>query len=149
VFDETIAVVTAVGAAATAIAVFVAVWQLRPAKEQARTAFEDDLSREYRGIVGDLPAEAFYTNVNLPLTEETRRVFYRYCDFSNEQLFLARMGRVSPSTDEQWRDGIRGNLTRLPTFTTAWAEIASRVPKDFFEDLRGLVPPEPGAGQPE
>ena len=45
------------GAAATAIAVFVAVWQLRAAEEQARTAFEDDLSREYRTIVGELPAD--------------------------------------------------------------------------------------------
>ncbi len=79
-FDETIAVVTAVGAAATAIAVFVAVWQLRAAEEQARTAFEDDLSREYRTIVGELPAEAFYIKGHLTPNERTRRAFYRYAD---------------------------------------------------------------------
>jgi hypothetical protein len=42
-FDETVAVLTALGALATAVAVFVAVWQLRTAKEHARTNFEDDL----------------------------------------------------------------------------------------------------------
>lgn len=143
VFDEIVAVVTAVGAAATAIAVFVGVLQLRTAKEQARTAFEDDLSREYRTIVGELPAEAFYVDGKLPPSEMTRRAFYRYVDLSNEQLFLARVGRVSAATEAQWKDGIRGNLERLPAFSAAWREITAHVPRDFFEDLRELVPPRP------
>jgi hypothetical protein len=143
-FDETVAVLSAVGALATAVAVFVAVWQLRTAKEHARTNFEDDLSREYRTIVGELPAEAFYVKGDaFTVGESTRRAFYRYADLSNEQLFLARVGRVNPATAEQWKDGIRGNLERLPAFGAAWAEIAARVPEDFFEDLRKLVPPAP------
>lgn len=140
-FDEAVAVVTALGAIATAIAVFVGVLQLRTAKDQARTAFEDDLTREYRAIVGDLPAEAFYIEGELTPDEQTRRAFYRYLDLSNEQLFLARLGRVNPATVDQWKDGVCGNLTRLPAFRAAWAEIAARVPDDFFEDLKDAVPP--------
>jgi hypothetical protein len=143
-FDETVAVLTALGALATAVAVFVAVWQLRTAKEHARTNFEDDLSREYRTIVGELPAEAFYARGNAFTPDNSaRRAFYRYADLSNEQLFLARVGRVSPATVEQWKDGIRGNLEDLPAFRTAWAEIADCVPDNFFEDLKELVPPDP------
>jgi hypothetical protein len=33
-------------------------------------------------IVGELPAEAFYVDTELPLTETTRRAFYRYVDLS-------------------------------------------------------------------
>jgi hypothetical protein len=150
VFDKTVAALTALGALATAVAVLVAVWQLRLAKEQARTAFEDDLSREYRAIVGDLPPQAFYTKgAELEADDKTLGAFYRYVDLSNEQLFLARLGRVNPKTVEQWQDGIRGNLRKLPAFRSAWAEVAARVPDDFFEDLRDLVPPdEPTANGP-
>lgn len=141
-FDETVAVLGAVGALATALAVFVAVWQLKTAKQHARTAFEDDLSREYRTIVGELPAKAFYAEGgDLAPDDEAWRAFYRYLDLSNEQLFLARLGRVSSATAEQWKDGISGNLERLPAFRAAWADIADRVPDDFFEELRALVPP--------
>lgn len=143
-FDETVAALTALGALATAVAVFVAYFELRSAQENSRTAFEDDLSREYRSIVGDLPAEAFYAKGdNFRPDEHARRAFYRYVDLSNEQLFLAERSRVSPKTADQWKDGIRGNLEKLPAFRRAWAEIADQVPKDFFEDLRKLVPPDP------
>lgn len=148
-FNEIVAVLTALGALATAVAVFVAGWELRIAKAQARTAFEDDLSREYRAIIGELPGRAFYTTRSeLLLDETTLRAFYRYVDLSNEQLFLARLGR-SPATVQQWTDGICGNLTELPEFRAAWAEIADRAPPEFFKELKALVapdnpPPTPG-----
>lgn len=149
-FDETVAVLGAVGALATALAVFVAVSQLRTAKQHARTAFEDDLSREYRTIVGELPAKVFYVDGgDFAPDDEAWRAFYRYLDLSNEQLFLARLGRVSPSTAEQWKDGIRGNLQGLPAFRATWGDIANRVPDDFFEELRALVPPDPVVGAAE
>jgi hypothetical protein len=144
VFADAVAALAALGALATAAAVFIAFFELRAAKEFTRTSFEDDLSREYRSIIGELPVEAFYANpAQAPLSADvsTRRAFYRYMDLSNEQLFLARIGRVSPATAEQWRDGIRGNLLRLPAFREAWLEIAELVPSDFFEDLREVVPP--------
>ena len=148
--NEAAAVITALGSSFTAVAAGFAALQVRVAKkelvlleQQARTAFEDDLSREYRTIVADLPAEAFYEDVELPLGPEMRKALYRYFDLSNEQLFLASSERINGKTEKQWRDGIKGNITRLPTFKAAWAEIAARVPQDFFEDLRRLVPPGP------
>jgi hypothetical protein len=141
-FSDVIATIGAIGAVATAIAVFIAIAELRAAKDNARTAFEDDLSREYRSIIGQLPAEAFYAEGDaFTPDDEARRAFYRYIDLSNEQLFLARNRRVSPKTAEQWMDGIRGNLEKLPAFKSAWGNIAAHVPDDFFEDLRELVPP--------
>jgi hypothetical protein len=128
----------AVGTFVTAAGVFFACSQLQAAKDQDRTHFEDDLSRQYRQIVGLLPAEAFYSNSDTELGEETHRAFYRYFDLSNEQLFLARQNhRVSDAVIEQWKDGITGNM-ELPAFRLAWREIGARVPSDFFEDLREL-----------
>jgi hypothetical protein len=143
VFRDAAAVVTAVGALATAVAVFIAFLELRAAKGYSRTSFEDDLSREYRSIIGQLPAEAFYIKGDaFAPGESVRRAFYRYVDLSNEQLFLASHDRVSAETIDQWKDGIRGNLEHLPAFRAAWAEIAANVPHDFFEDLKELVPPD-------
>lgn len=115
-FDETVAVVGAVGAVATAFAVFVAVWELRTAKAQARTSFEDDLSREYRAIIGELPAEAFYVNSELTPTEATRRAFYRYVDLSNEQLFLAASSASAARPPTSGRTASAATLSGCPRF---------------------------------
>jgi hypothetical protein len=143
--DEILAGLTALGAIGTGLAVTVGVRQLKATEreidvvqQQAQTAFEDDLSREYRQIVGDLPVEVFYADSDVAFDERVHRSFYRYFDLSNEQLFLARQGRISYATQEQWRDGIAGNL-RLPAFREAWAEIGGRVPRNYFEDLRRLI----------
>jgi hypothetical protein len=145
VLNEVFSGLAAAGTIATAAAVWVGIRQVKAAeheieetKKQALTSFEDDLTCEYRSIVGELPAEAFYIDGELELNEAKRRAFYRYFDLSNEQLFLARLGRVSQATCEQWRDGIVGNL-RLPAFRAAWHDVEPHIPKDFFEDLRGLI----------
>ncbi len=122
---------------------------LRRADDLAQAAFEDSLTREYRALITDLPAEAFYVDGAVELSDELRRAFYRYFDLCNEQLYLCRLGRIRPDTRTQWEDGIRGNVTKLPAFQTAWAEIGNRVPDDFFEDLHDLVgtrPRERGSG---
>lgn len=49
---------TAIGSTATALVVFVAAWQLRRGTSQARTEFEDDLSREYRELARAIPVKA-------------------------------------------------------------------------------------------
>ena len=142
---ELFAGISAFGALVTSGAVVVGVRQLHAAErqlevvqEQARTAFEDDLSREYRAIVGELPADAFYTDGRTELTEATRRAFYRYFDLSNEQLFHIRKDRVSSSTGDQWRDGIRGNLA-IGAFRAAWDDLEPHLSDEFFEDLRDVV----------
>lgn len=127
------------------IAVAFAWTQIRTARQLSQSEFEDDLSREYRSIVGTLPPTAFYTDTDGTVgtleNDEIARAFYRYFDLSNEQLFYARQGRVSESTALQWREGIEGNIRSLPAFAGAWTTIAARIPDDYFEDLRALVPP--------
>jgi len=100
VFNEIVGVTGAVGAMATAVAVFVAWRELRMTKAHAQTSFEDDLTREYRALIGDIPTEAFFTNGQFHPEERVRRAFYRYADLCNEQLFLARLGRVSQEIRE-------------------------------------------------
>jgi len=48
----------AVGSIGTALAVLVAAWQVRRNTQQARTDFEDDLSREYRELARSIPVKA-------------------------------------------------------------------------------------------
>jgi len=47
-----------IASSATAVAVFLAWWQLRQSKNQATTDFEDTLAREYREISRKLPLSA-------------------------------------------------------------------------------------------
>jgi hypothetical protein len=148
VLNEVFSGLAAAGTIATAAAVWVGIRQVKAAeheieqtKKQALTSFEDDLTREYRSIVGELPAEAFYIDGELELNEARRRAFYRYFDLSNEQLFLAAHGRVSDETREQWRQGIAGNLG-LPSFIAAWRDVEPHLPKNFFIDLRDLISDE-------
>jgi hypothetical protein len=49
----------AVGTVATAVGVWVAARQLKVSQREAVRAFETELTREYRSIVKELPAEAF------------------------------------------------------------------------------------------
>jgi hypothetical protein len=49
---------TALGSAATAAAVAYTKRQLKAGHDQARTAFEDNLEREYRQIAADIPVRA-------------------------------------------------------------------------------------------
>jgi hypothetical protein len=141
VLTEIFAGVTACGSVLTAGAVAIGVRQLHLTQkevelqeEQARTSFEDDLSREYRAIVGELPVEAFHEDAALPPTDATRRSFYRYFDLSNEQLFHVKNRRISGATADQWLDGIKGNLS-LPGFASAWHDLRPHLREDFFRDL--------------
>ena len=63
-------------------------------------------------------------------------LFYHYIDLTNEQIFLRQKGRVSKATWENWRDGVKSNMS-LPALSQAWAEIKSKSPSRF-EELRRL-----------
>jgi hypothetical protein len=142
VFDETIAVITAIGAIATAVAVVVGVNQLRVAKQLAQTAFEDELTSEYRSVVASLPVEAFYRDASLTPGDADWQSFLKYVNLSNHQLWLAKQERIGRRTAAHWEQAIKDNL-QLPAFRLAWSEIAHSVPKDFFQTLRDVVPPLP------
>ena len=64
VLDETVAVLGALGTLATAVAVFVALLELRAAKDHTRTAFEDD-------IYVASPVTSFLASCRLPTARET------------------------------------------------------------------------------
>ena len=125
---------------ATMIAVILAAYQLRLNGEQIKltreqniTTFEDDLAREYREIMKEIPIDACLGD-ELPEDKYQQCIddLYRYFDLSNEQAFLHKKGRVRPETWGFWKDGIDSNLKR-PAFKRAWDDIIRRSPNDFTE----------------
>ena len=117
--------------------VLLASWQLRLTKQQATTQFEDDLTRQYRDILRNIPIKALLgEKLDDKTYHETLDAFYRYIDLSNEQIFLRQNGRVSAATGKNWCDGIKSHLRRV-TFSTAWQEIKASA-TDNFEELQRL-----------
>jgi hypothetical protein len=129
--------ITALASLATAIGVLLAWWQIRLAKQQATTQFEDNIVREYREIALRLPVKALLEE-QLDDAEYLQELenFYHYIDLTNEQIFLRQQNRINVKTWENWRDGIKSNLAK-PAFKRAWDEIKLRAP-DSFEELRRL-----------
>ncbi len=127
----------AIASIATAVGVFLAWWQIRETRQQAITGFEDGLAREYREIAQRIPVAALLGD-ELPEAELNTALddFYHYIDLSNEQVFLRQSGRVRKETWENWRDGIKSNLSR-PAFRAAW-ELIKRKAIGSFEELRRL-----------
>jgi len=135
--QEALQFAAAVGSLATALALVIGIWQITLTRKQALTDFEDDLDREYRNIIADLPVKAM---LGSDLSEDEFAVSlpapYRYVDFSNKQVFLRQMRRVSKRTWAFWRDGIQSNLSRSP-FRRAWEQIKAEAQPSFSE-LRRL-----------
>jgi hypothetical protein len=123
----------------TAIGVVIAAWQLRQGRNQAVTTFEDALASKYRELAAELGSKPFLDDGALSDEEyeEAFDTFYRYFDFSNEQVYLRQIGRVRKETWVYWCDGIRSNMNRA-AFSKAWADVSKRAGGDFRE-LRRLV----------
>src|SRR5262245_37547818 len=106
-----IEILTSVSSTATAVGVFFAWWQIRSARKQDRTQFEDSLAREYRELAQKFPVNAL---LGEQLSDEEYaeyfHLFYHYIDLSNEQVFLYKKNRISHPTWDNWIDGIRANL---------------------------------------
>lgn len=118
---------------ATAVAVVFAALDLRATKEQARTAFADRMSAQYREIARRLPIEALLgETLSDSKQDEALPNFYHYFDLSNEQAYFHEKGRISPETWNEWKEGIRQNLRR-PAFLRAWREVTRRAPESFDE----------------
>jgi hypothetical protein len=129
--------ITTSASVATAIGVLMAWWQIRLAKQQATTQFEDTIAREYREIALRLPVKALLgEQLDDDQHNEELENFYHYIDLTNEEIFLRLQNRVGLQTWSNWRDGIRSNLSK-PAFKTAWDEIKRRAP-DNFSELRRL-----------
>ena len=127
-----------VSSLATAGGVFLAWWQLRAAKQQAQSAFEDSLTSQYREIVHTLPLAAMLgEQLSLEELQAALPGFYRYFDLCNEQVFLRSKGRIRADTWREWTEGISQNLRR-PAFREAWRAIDGRS-DGSFDDLRRLL----------
>src|SRR4051812_20942547 len=135
-------VVRTLGSGGTLVAVLIAAQQLLLNRRQIRAGFEDDLSREYRSISRELPADAFYADADtsVPLDPDELNAMFRYFDLSNEQLRYCDQRRVSSGTAEAWRDGIAGNL-KLPRFDQAWRVITPRLAPTYYTQLYRLRQP--------
>jgi hypothetical protein len=123
---------------AAAAALIFAAWQLWLSHQQAQTAFEDAMAKEYRDLVSKMPTKALFGE-DLTDAEHTEAIdeFYHYFDLSNGQIFLRQINRVRPKTWKFWCDGIRSNLKR-PAFKTTWENISCKAKGDFNE-LRLLI----------
>lgn len=122
---------------ATAIAVLLIFWQILLSKQQAITAFEDDLTKQYRDIIKNIPLEALLgENLDNATYTKTLNHFYHYIDLCCQQVFLRQNNRINKNTWENWRNGIKSNLSR-PAFKKAWEEIKERSNGNFSE-LREL-----------
>ncbi len=139
-------IVEAIAAISTAIGVLFVWQQVRLSKDQLIeqrdqqvTLFEDELTREYREIIKDIPVKALLGEV---LTEEEHREtlgdFYRYVDLSNTQIFLHDKERIRETTWQDWEAGIESHFRR-PAFKRAWDEIKSaKAISDDFQELRDM-----------
>ena len=131
-------VVRTLAALVAAGSVVLAAISLRTSREQARTAFEDALAREYREIAGTLPPAAFYAEQRATLGDSEMQAMFRYFDLSNEQLRLIEEGRIRNETGAVWKAGIVG-LLRFETFGAAWRKLHPELPADFYTSLDRLV----------
>ena len=143
--SEWLGLVSAVASWVMAISVLLAWRQIGLAKQQATTAFEDSMAKEYRELAAKIPTKAL---LGEDLTEEeykeTFDEFYHYIDLSNEEAFLWERKRVTEKTWEYWLDGIKWNLSR-PAFKRAWTEVKEKDKKSFQElrrlEEKGLLKP--------
>lgn len=127
----------AVASLATAIGVGFLWNQIRLAKKQAVTSFEDALTREYRDLMRQLPVGALLGDRLTPeQLQENLHEFYSYVDLSNQQVFLRQLKRVSAATWKCWCEGIEAQLA-LPAFRDTWDQIKGKAP-DRFAELRRL-----------
>lgn len=133
---------------ATTIAVVFLGVQLWLGRSQSRTAFEDDLSQQYRRLIATQLQVALLSSLT---NEQAREVegYYQYLDLCNEQTFLRMTGRVRKRTWREWSNGIQYVLEETPT-GHAWAILREGIPLQFkelqrlqdtgFEDPRSWQP---------
>jgi hypothetical protein len=130
--------IAAAATVVTAGGVAVAARQVQLTKEQAQLDFEDDLAREYRSIIRDLPAQAFMERETTISSADELNAFFRYFDLSNEQLYLASRDRVSEGAITAWEQGILANAA-LPVFDAALESLKAGLPENYWQYLDKLI----------
>lgn len=133
--------ISAMAAVVSVLGLFLVWRQLSLAKRIAQLAFEDDLEREYRDLVKEIPTKALLDS-DLDDSEYQKAFdeFFRYFDLSNTQIMLRRQDRIGDVAWKNWCMGMRFNLS-LPAFYRAWGEVKTRTSEqsnEFFSELRRL-----------
>ena len=107
--------------------------QLWRGLNQARTNFEDAMSKEYREIIRRIPYKAL---IGADLMDDEKELAYNeifnYMDLCNEQVFLRMSGRVRRKVWKSWQEGMETNFS-LKIFEHASNEIISKLPNNFKE----------------
>lgn len=130
--------ISVIASIATSVGVLLAWRQLRLARVQATTQFEDGMTNQYRSLVATLPVKAMLgEELSGDELDENLSAFFCYFDLSNEQVFLRQQGRVSDETWPNWAEGITSNMA-LAGFTQAWERVRGK-PVRRFDELAELL----------
>lgn len=122
----------------TAAGVLLASLQLWLRYQLAKTRFEDDLAKEYRLLIKEIPVDVLLGKAPRPEQHEmAREQIFNYFDLTNEQVFLRKRGRIRKTTWVEWAEGVECNL-RCPLFKEVWAEIRACSP-ELFVEVRTLI----------
>jgi hypothetical protein len=128
--------ISAIAGSVSALAVILAMLQLRLAKRISQLQFEDGLAKEYRDLTNRLPTKILLgARLSRDAYKSTYDALFHYIDLSNEQCMLRSQGRVGRDVWKSWSEGIEGNL-KLQAFSEVWNDIKSRT--ESFQELRKL-----------
>ena len=117
----------------TPLSTIIAVLQLRKQKQSRVKEFENELNQRYRDLTREIPVRALLgEELNDDEFEEHFEWLYYYIDFTNEQIYLRKEGKISYKTWQEWRAGIESHMQR-PAFERGWKEIDTTVGDDFGE----------------
>ena len=118
--------------------IIIALVQVFQNKKIRKAEFEDNIEKEYRIIIKDLPYIVFTEKIleqnifNYKLDE-----FYRYFDFTNGEIVLRKQNKIDKKTWENWRDGIKDNMQKK-NIKKAFNIITCDSP-NIFNELKKLV----------
>lgn len=128
--------ISAIASSVSALAVILAMLQLRLAKRVSQLQFEDGLAKEYRELTNRLPIKILLgARLSRDAYKSTYDTFFHYIDLSNEQCMLRSQGRVGRDVWKSWSEGIEGNL-KLQAFSELRNDIKNRT--ESFQELREL-----------
>ncbi len=128
--------ISAIASSVSALAVILAMLQLRLAKRVSQLQFEDGLAKEYRDLTNRLPTKILLgAQLSRDEYKSTYDELFHDIDLSNEQCMLRSQGRVGRDVWKSWSQGIEGNL-KLQAFYEVWNDIKSRT--GSFQELREL-----------
>lgn len=120
----------------SALAVILAMLQLRLAKRVKQLQFEDGLANVYRDFTNRSPTNALLGGrLSRDEVGSTYNELFHYIDLCNERCMLRSQRRVEPDVWKSWSEGIKGNL-KLQAFSSVWINVKSRT--ESFQELRDL-----------